>query len=390
MKILLSVILLIPFIAFSQKIDCNNNSVLESKMEELWNGSKKLYYSPKTNLFYTRPVVKVPPPEDMKALKPLKKSGVPNWHGGGSGTEDCSMLGGIILAGLCDRYKVLKDEETINRARAMFQGLKLNATAHGDRGFVARGVSPVDAKTIYPGTSRDQYTHLIHGMWRYFNSPMATKQDKKDIKQIMSDIANKMIREIRADANPPYSFKFYKGMDDDRGVGKMLEVNPHEAGRLSMFFAVAYDVTKNKTYYKHYRKHLPYAIEHSAEIVNMPKNKLRWWVPAYAVLQMTSSLEVLYVLEKDLKTKKQIEDLMTLVANFFETCDVFDLSKKRDSRDCAEVINGQLLCSRYKLSAKHESILRKHIANTKPSNSAGSYTLLSAYWRARVNGYLKP
>ena len=111
MKIILSVILLIPFIAFSQKIDCNNNSALESKMEELWNGSKKLYYSPKTNLFYTRPVVKVPPPEDMKVLKPLKKSGVPNWHGGHSGTEDCSMLGGIILAGLCDRYKVLKDEK---------------------------------------------------------------------------------------------------------------------------------------------------------------------------------------------------------------------------------------------------------------------------------------
>jgi hypothetical protein len=122
----------------------------------------------------------------------------------------------------------------------------------------------------------------------------------------------------------------------------------------------------------------------------MPKNKLRWWVPAYAVLQMTSSIEVLYVIETDVKTKKQIEDLMTLVANFFETCDVFDLSKRRDSRDCAEVINGQLLCPTYKLSAKHEAILRKHIANTRPSYSAGSYTLLSAYWRARANGYLKP
>lgn len=390
MKTLLLIILLLPVVAFSQKVDANNNSDLEAKMEVLWNGSKKVYYSPKTNLFYTRPVVDVPPPEDMKVLKPLKKSGVPNWHGGGSGTEDCSMLGGIILAGLCDKYKVLKDEETIVRARAMFQGLKLAATVHGDRGFIARGVSPIDAKTIYPGSSRDQYTHSIHGMWRYFNSTMATKKDKKDIKKIFSDIADKMIREVRADANPPYSFKFYKGMDDDRGVAKMLEVNPHEAARLSMFYACAYDVTKNRKYYELYRKHLPYAIEHSAEIINMPKNKLRWWVPAYAVLQMASSLEVLYVLEKDAKTKKQIEDVMTLVANFFETCDVFDLSKKRDSRDCAEVINGQLLCPTYKLSAKHEAILRKHIANTRPSNSAGSYTLLSAYWRARVNGYLKP
>ena len=390
MKTLLLISLLLPVVVFSQKVDANNNSALEAKMEVLWNGSKKIYHSPNTNLFYTRPVVNVPPPEDMKVLKPLKKSGVPNWHGGASGTEDCSMLGGIILAGLCDKYKVLKDEETIARARAMFQGLKLAATVHGDKGFIARGVSPVDAKTIYPGSSRDQYTHSIHGMWRYFNSPMSTNQDKQDIKEIFSDVAEKMIREVRADANPPYSFKFYKGMNDDRGVAKMLEVKPHEAARLSMFYACAYDVTKNKKYYELYRKHLPYAIEHSAEIINMPKNKLRGWVPAYAVLQMTSSLEVLYVLEKDAKTKKQIEDVMGIAANFFETCDVFDLSKKRDSRDCAEVINGQLLCPTYKLSAKHEAILRKHIANTRPSNSAGSYTLLSAYWRARVNGYLKP
>ena len=390
MKALAVFFALIPIFAFSQKVDPNNNSALEAKIEELWSGSKKIYYSPKTNLFYTRPVVKVPPPEDMKKLLPLKKSGVPNWHGGGSGTEDCSMLGGIMLAGLCEKYKVTKDAETISRAQALFQGLKLNATVHGDKGFVARGVSPVDAKTIYPGTSRDQYTHLIHGMWRYFNSPMATENDKNDIKQIFSDIAEKMIREVRADSNPPYSFKFYKGMDDDRGVGKMLEVKPHEAARLAMFYACAYDVTKSQKYYNEYRKHLPYAIEHSANIVKMPARQLRPWVPAYAVLQMESSLEVLYVLEKDATIKKQIVDVMTLITNFFENCEVYDLSKRRDSRDCAEVINGQLLCPTYKLSAKHEAILRDRIANTKPTNSGGSYTLLSAYWRARVEGYLKP
>lgn len=389
MKTLLLILSIFPLLAFAQKIDANNNSALETQIETLWNDSKKTYFSPNTNLFYTRPIVKVPSPEDMKRLMPLKKSGVPNWHGGGSGTEDCSMLGGIILAGLCDKYKVTKDEETVARARAMFQGLKLNATAHGDKGFVARGVSPVDAKTIYPGTSRDQYTHLIHGMWRYFNSPMSTEKDKEDIKQIFSNIADKMLREVRADANPPYSFKFYKGMNDDRGVGKMLEVKPHEAARLSMFYACAYDVTKNKKYRNEYRKHLQYAIEHSANIVNMTKPQLRGWVPAYAVLQMEASLEVLYVLEKNAKTKKQLADVMDLVANFAESSSVYDLTK-RCSRDCAEVINGQLLSPNYKLSTKHEAILRKCIAVTRGRDSAGSYTLLSAYWRARVEGYLKP
>ncbi len=362
------------------------NDELENKIEQLWQESKATFYSPKSKLFYTRPLKNVPSPEQMKELYPPKKSGVPNWHGGGSGTEDCSMLGGIILAGLCDKYLITGDDETVQRARDMFQGLKLAATAHGDKGFVARGVSPDDLKTIYPGSSRDQYTHSIHGMWRYYRSKMSTKADKQDIRQIFSDIADKMEREVKPDADPAYSFKFYKGMKDDRGVGKMLEVYPHEAARLSMFYAAAYDVTKNQKYFDLYRKHLRYAIDHTYELSKMNPKRMRGLVPAYSVLQMNASLELLYVVEKNKKLKKEIGDVMDFVANFVETCEVFSL-KKRDSRDSAEVINGQLLSPNYKLSADHEAVLRDKIIHTTGRNCGGAYTLLAAYWRARLEGY---
>ena len=91
------------------------------------------------------------------------------------------MLCGIMLAGLCDKYEIKKDAETADWARKIAKGLMLADTVHGDPGFVARGVSPVDGKSVYPETSRDQYTHNIHGLWRYFNSPIATDAEKKEI-----------------------------------------------------------------------------------------------------------------------------------------------------------------------------------------------------------------
>ncbi|MBQ6534510.1 MAG: hypothetical protein IJI37_05005, partial [Opitutales bacterium] len=275
--------------------------------------------------------------------------------------------------------------------RGVYKALLLNATAHGERGFVARGVSPDDCKTVYPGTSRDQYTHFIHGMWRYYNSGIATAAEKAKIAQIFSDIADKMEREVKPDAEPPYSFKFYKGMPDDRGVGKMLEVYPHEAARLSMFYAAAYSATKKRKYFDLYRKHIDYAIDHSAEISAIPERKLRWLVPAYAVLQMESSLELLHAVEKDAALKKRIAGVMDLVAEFFDKCPVYDIEKRKSSRDCAEIINGKLMSPSYKLSQTDEKILRSRIANLNGARDCGgAYTLLSAYWKARAKGYLKP
>ena len=391
LTLVFSIISLAGSFAFAQKVNPDDNAALESKMERLWQDSSRVFYSPKSNLFYTAPLTKVPSPAEIAELKPLKKNGMTNWHGGGSGIEDCSMLGGIVLAGLCDRYEVLKDADSKARAAALFKGLVLAATAHGDEGFIARGVSPDDCKSVYPGSSRDQYTHSIHGMWRYYKSPMSSSAEKAQIRKIFSAVADKMTREVREDGNPPYSFKFYKGMPDDRGVGKMLDVYPHEAARLAMFYAAAYDVTKRPEYFELYRKHLPYALTRTAELPQMPEKKMRSYVPAYSILQMEASLELLYVVEKNKKLKKQIGGLMDMLAEFVENSPVFDLSKRKYARDCAEVINGQLLSPGYKLTPKHEKILRDCIARVSGSHDSGSsYTLLAAYWRARLEGKLNP
>ena len=95
----------------------------EQKLDALWNCAVKTYYSPKTNLFYTAPVDKMPSPEEIAEYKPFKKNGEPNYMGGHTGIEDCSMLCGIILVGLCDKYELTGDAETAEWARRIARGL---------------------------------------------------------------------------------------------------------------------------------------------------------------------------------------------------------------------------------------------------------------------------
>lgn len=66
------------------------NQKFEQKLDALWDGAAKTFYSPKTNLFYTAPVDRMPSPEEIAEYKPLKKNGNLNYMGGGTGIEDCS------------------------------------------------------------------------------------------------------------------------------------------------------------------------------------------------------------------------------------------------------------------------------------------------------------
>ena len=108
------------------------NQKFEQKLDALWDGAAKTFYSPKTNLFYTAPVDRMPSPEEIADYKPLKKNGDLNYMGGGTGIEDCSMLCGIMLVGLCDKYELTGDAETAECARKLARGQKHANTQHGD------------------------------------------------------------------------------------------------------------------------------------------------------------------------------------------------------------------------------------------------------------------
>ena len=356
----------------------------EQKLDALWNGAVKTYYSPKTNLFYTAPVDKMPSPEEIAEYKPFKKNGEPNYMGGHTGIEDCSMLCGIILVGLCDKYELTGDAETAEWARRIARGLMLANTVHGDPGFVARGVSPADGKSVYPETSRDQYTHNIHGLWRYFNSPIATDAEKKEISEIFCAVAEKMKREIRPDTNPPYTYKLHKGVPDKRGVAKMHDVYPHEAARLAMLYAAAYDATKNKKYLNWYRAVYDDAVGGSAKFIGMRETYYKHLVPPYSIAQMNASLELIREVEPDPSRKLQISIIMDAISEFIDKYKVYHVSDK-SVRDAAEIMWGQMLANGYRLSPARENILKQNIVKIHERDPYGAYMVFSAYWRARLD-----
>jgi hypothetical protein len=78
--------------------------------------------------------------------------------------EDGMILGGAMLSVIADRFDVTKEASLAADRRRVFKGVKLCTTVHGVPGFVARAVSPKDGTGTYINSSRDQYTHCVHGL----------------------------------------------------------------------------------------------------------------------------------------------------------------------------------------------------------------------------------
>jgi hypothetical protein len=224
----------------------------------------------------------------------------PNPCGYSTGMEDGAILGGAMLSVLCDRFAVTKDDSLRVKAADVFAGLKRCVTVHGVRGFVARNVCPEDAQSTYINSSRDQVTHFVHGLWQYFHSPLPDEATKQQIRTILSDVAERMIETVTPEND--YDFLRADGTRCPLGICRMWNVQPHEAARLPMIYAAAWDVTRNERYRESWRKYAADAIEQSA---HPGEHK-----PAYALLQMQCSLEVLHALEPDATLQATIHQRM--------------------------------------------------------------------------------
>jgi hypothetical protein len=171
-------------------------------------------------------------------------------------------------------------------------------------GFLARGVCPEDAKSIYPNSSRDQYTHAVHGLWLYLHSPLCDASTKQAIGEILSAIADRMTRNVTPEND--YDSLRADGTRDTRGISRMWNVKGHEAARLPMIYAAAWDATGKQEYYDLYRKYLAPAVQQSFVVEE--------WQPTYALLQMQISLELLKSLERDPMLQEQMSQIMAMVS----------------------------------------------------------------------------
>ncbi len=202
--------------------------------------------------------------------------------------EDSMISGGVMLSAICDRYEATKDCSLGERAAAVLAGMVRSATVSRSPGFLARSVSPRDGTSHYIESSRDQYTHFIHGLWRLYHSPLSDETQKETMRRVVTTICERMETHI-VEAN---DYHFCRE-DGTRGlVDKMWKCDPHEVARLPMIYAVGWDFTGDQRWWRNYRQYTQVAASDSLKIPARMSN-------VYAYLQEQLSLEPLVAIETE-------------------------------------------------------------------------------------------
>ncbi|MEZ0274307.1 MAG: hypothetical protein ACAH88_05335 [Roseimicrobium sp.] len=280
-------------------------AALEVKMKQAWDVVWGRFFQKDVQVFGDY-LSSYEPGKELAHLPTAEevKRQFPNPCGYSTGMEDGMILGGAMLSIITDMYAVTGDASLREPMTRVFSGMYLSATVHGVPGFVARNVCPEDRKSVYINSSRDQYTHFVHGLWKYYHSPLADEAAKAEIRRLMSAVADRMIAFVTPEND--YDFCRADGQRCPLGICRMWNVQAHEAARLPMIYAAAWDVTRDERYQKEWRKYVAEAVTQSA---TPDENK-----PAYALLQMQCSLEVLYQLEPEAPLKAKIHEVMRHVS----------------------------------------------------------------------------
>ncbi|MBR1589212.1 MAG: hypothetical protein IJ658_12915 [Kiritimatiellae bacterium] len=351
--------------------------------EAAWKRVMEKFYSPKTGGIYVCEPKDVQPARDFPGglLKPEL--------GYGRGLEDCAINGGTALSGLVDAYAVTRDPACAADAAKIANGLLNLVNAHPYKGFVARGLCVEDGKSICRLSSRDQVTHWVHGLWRYWRSGLVPDGMKAPIRAAFADVAGLMARNV-TESNG-WNFLQADGTPDPRGICKMRETMPHEAARLAMVYAAAGEIAGDAKWTMLYRALREEALDGSCRLANLSERDVARWMPSYTLHQMNASLEVLLGIEKDVACRAKIVRAMVACARIAR--DRAKDIRGNDSRwlcGCAEVHLAQLMApaDAFERSESQEAILAGAIVQT-PADTVGACRavhLFAACWRARTRG----
>ena len=275
-----------------------------------WNFAERLYHS-ETHLYYdylasedTDGATKhLPTLEEIKAQ-------APNPCGWGSGMEDSVLNGSNMLEAILATYNRTKDESLKAIADDIFKGLHTCATVSKQNGYLARSVSPLDGKSHFMNSSRDQYTHWVYIGYVFYNHPLCDEDQKEKIKKVLVSFAEKTERDVTEENG------YCLLREDDKPADVCCMYGPsvvmHECMRLPMFYLAAYHVSKDEHWKEMYLKYRDWATLGSEKILE--DNAFRIFEYAYALLQMQYSLKLVYELEEDENYKDRYLKMMQRVA----------------------------------------------------------------------------
>lgn len=278
-------------------ISPNEMSSLSEIIDKAWKRQMETL-DPKTSVVTGCDIGKSSPPMDStNNLYRMYEGRKGGW--GPPGVGDAPLICGTALSGLVDKWNMSKDETTRQEAAKVAKGLLNLAYLHGYPGFVCRGFCS-DGKTTVSLSSRDQYTHWAHGLWRYATSSMIEKGSPlmEEIKTRMNEVASFMARRVTAESG--WNFGLADTPEKDyRGICTMWgdEIWPHEAARLPMIYLVAYMITGNEKWRGEYERYIDEALEITLRVESLPRQKIDVRMPCYSLYQANASLEPIYAYE---------------------------------------------------------------------------------------------
>lgn len=254
-------------------------------------------WNPRTGVVTGVAPGKSPPPADATNNLYRMYNGRPGgW--GPAGVGDAPLICGTALAGLADKWSVTRDPAVRAEAAKVAKGVLNLAILHGYRGFVCRGFCSDDRTTVSL-SSRDQYTHWVHGLWRYVTAPgLAEPAFAAEYRRRIAEVAAFMERRVTAASE--WNFGLADSPEKDyRGICTMWgpEVWPHEAARLPMIYCAAFLATGDAHWRDLYETFIDKALELTLKIKTLPSHQVEGRMPCYSLYQANVSLELILAYE---------------------------------------------------------------------------------------------
>lgn len=242
-----------------------------------------------------------PTPEEIARL-------YPNPCGYSTGMEDGMLAAGTMLDVALLRYALEGAEEARALCHRIVSGMLACCEAAQD-GFVPRALCPQDNKSFYPDSSRDQYTMLLFGFFRFLEAGLATEDEHQRIAAVCAAIADRARKNVVAENG--YDLLRADGRPSLNCVMWGASLANHEICRLPMIYLMAWHTTKRAEYLHAYEQ-----IRDEALARSLPMRKK--YGSFYTLHQMQAALLVCSTLDPDAASRDAYRAVMGAVAAYVE------------------------------------------------------------------------
>jgi hypothetical protein len=168
----------------------------------------------------------------------------PNGMSWSTPTEDGPFFGGLYLDGLCNRWRVKRDEESAEKVRRIAAGLMKLAERSETPGFVPRGLG-ADGKSHYPASSEDQVFPWFYGLWSYVRSGLPSEAEHtRVVDKLRSTVVALEGHQWRVPcARPEYGYR-----------GTFVRATAHDAARFLFLLRAMHQLTGEERWLTQYHE----------------------------------------------------------------------------------------------------------------------------------------